>query len=303
MRAHDGWISRPARWWRSSRREITIRTFWMLIDAACWAVALTILMWFRLDDSGLSSATTSTWILASSAAVAHMLIGVTVGPYRVSHLRGSFEEVVGVAGTAAGTAVVLAVSALLVPDLLLPRSVAVFGTALAIVLMFALRFFVRAVRPRRRARRPRADKVIVLGAGPAGRRLVHNLLADEASGLAPVALLDDDRGKRRLRVEGVPVRGTSQDILAVAALTGAKHLVVAVPQATPQLMRQVHEACRGHLNVKVLPPLHTWLRPADPQVGDLRELRREETHGQHAKRSSATVTPEHRPHPGEADQP
>ena len=278
MWTHGGWNSQRGHWWPSSRREITIRTFWMLIDAACWALALSMLMWFRLHDAGLSSAATSTWILASSAAVTHMIIGLTVGPYRVSHLRGSFEEVVAVAGTAAGTAAVLTVSALLVPDLLLPRSVAVFGTALAIVLMFALRFFVRAVRSRRRARRPRADKVIVLGAGLAGRRLVHNLLTDEASDLVPVALLDDDRGKRRLRVAGVPVRGTSQDILAVSALTGAKHLVVAVPQPSPELMRQVHETCRGLIDVKVLPALHPRLQPASPQVNDVREGAGEEHH-------------------------
>src|SRR5674476_784992 len=97
--------------------------------------------------------------------------------------------------------------------------------------MFAMRFLVRSWRSRRVKTGVSQRRVIVFGASDAGRRLVRNMLRDEGSGFFPVALLDDDKDKRRLTIDGVRVRGTREDIERVAQTLDASALVVALPRA------------------------------------------------------------------------
>ena len=52
-----------------------------------------------------------------------------------------------------------------------------------------------------------ASRVLVVGAGDAGRELVGSMLRDPRTHVAPVGLLDDDPAKRHLRIRGVPVLG------------------------------------------------------------------------------------------------
>ena len=54
------------------------------------------------------------------------------------------------------------------------------------------------------------------------------MLTDPASPYLPVGLLDDDPGKRHLRISGVRVLGTRHDLAEVARLLGADWL----PDAT-----------------------------------------------------------------------
>ncbi|WP_419866239.1 polysaccharide biosynthesis protein [Ornithinimicrobium cerasi] len=212
----------------------------------------------------------------------------------VRHVRGSFEEVTSVTRAAVFTGLVLAAAAFLLDGVLLPRSVPFISVAVAIVLMLASRFLVRSYRSRRASQGRPGERVIVFGAGLAGRRLVHNILHDDQSELVPVAFVDDDRRKRRLKVEGVSVLGTLHELPAVAERTGATHLVVAVPLADGDLLRQVREVAeQADLHVKVLPPLTDWLTASDPRGSDLRDLDLEDLLGRRAVQLDQDALREH----------
>ncbi|QFG70370.1 polysaccharide biosynthesis protein [Ornithinimicrobium pratense] len=201
----------------------------------------------------------------------------------VRHVRGSFEEVLAVTRAAVITGLALVALAFFGDPSLFPRSTPVLGTALAIVLMLALRFVVRSWRTRRTGTKPGAERVIIFGAGLAGRRLVHSLLHDDRAKMVPVALLDDDKGKRRLRIEGVPVRGNRHHMGAVAQKVGATHLVVAMPKAEPDTLREIRDlAVAAELAVKMLPPIDEWARLSHPQSSDLRDINLEDLLGRHA---------------------
>jgi FlaA1/EpsC-like NDP-sugar epimerase len=62
-------------------------------------------------------------------------------------------------------------------------------------------------------------KVIIFGAGSAGAQLVHGLAHQPGAGYQPVAFLDDDPAKQRLRIHGIPVLGDRTRIAEVAAQT------------------------------------------------------------------------------------
>jgi len=229
---------------------------WALVDAGVWAAAVFAATWLRFDFQPDVALVGGTFLFAAIAAASHLLIGSLIGPYAVGHQRGSFEESTDIARAVVLVTTGLGLWALFADPMIVPRSVPVVAGALALATMFAMRFLVRSWRSRRVKTGVSQRRVIVFGAGDAGRRLVRNMLRDEGSGFFPVALLDDDKDKRRLTIDGVRVRGTREDIERVAQTLDASALVVALPQADAALIRDLSErATAAGLTVLILPPL------------------------------------------------
>ena len=260
-----------------------IRFLWMLSDGAAWALAIVFTVWIRLQYDIERAFVTNTWIVAGSAALIHLAIGLLSGPYMVKHVRGSFDEVISVARTTALTIVVLAVWAIWLQPYVVPRSAPAVGGAIALMLMLAARFVLRSLRARQAARREVENAVIIYGAGVLGRRLVANMIEDDQSTFRPVAFLDDDRAKRRLRIEGVPVRGGITALGKVARRHEATHLAIAIP-ADAAKMREINDLAVEHgLTVKVLPTVNRLMH-GDPRASDLRDIDLEDLLGRRVTR-------------------
>ncbi|ANS79816.1 UDP-N-acetylglucosamine 4,6-dehydratase [Serinicoccus hydrothermalis] len=256
------------------------------------AVAITI--WTRLRFDPAVLADRNLWLAMGVAASLHAAVGVATGPYMVKHMRGSFDEITALMKTAGIAALLLIAISWTTPAIFLPRSTALLAPALAIVFMLASRFLVRTYRSRLVSKNPDGERVIVFGAGLAGRRLVHNMLHDDRSQFTPVALLDDDRSKRRLKIEGVPVVGVFARLAWAMDKTKATYLAVAVPHATPELLRDVQRHARDlGLKVQVLPPIEDWLRQTDPQAIDLRDINLEDLLGRRAVELDQEAISEH----------
>lgn len=79
-------------------------------------------------------------------------------------------------------------------------------------------------------------RAIVMGAGEAARRLVAGI--HRRDGWVVLGLLDDDPAKRGRRVGGVPVLGTLKDLRKLHIGSGATHVILAMPRATPEQRQQ-----------------------------------------------------------------
>lgn len=260
-------MSRP----RRRIPDALIRVLWALGDGALWAIAVLFTVWLRFQYDVERSMVPDTWIVAGAAAGIHILAGTIHGPYLVKHVRASFEEVIAVTRAAFFTAGALAIWALWLQPFVVPRSVPAVAGAVALVLMLAARFVVRSYRARLAAQREVDHDVIVYGAGLLGRRLIASMM-DDQSAYRPVALLDDDRSKRRLKVHGVRVRGDRTKMQQVARRFGATHLAVAIPAADAALMREVNELARqAGLTVMVLPTINSLI-DTTPTASDLRDI-------------------------------
>jgi FlaA1/EpsC-like NDP-sugar epimerase len=116
------------------------------------------------------------------------------------------------------------------------------------------------------------QRAIVFGAGEGGYEAVRTMLRRTDSPYRPVALLDDDRRKRHLRMMGVSVAGTRADIGDVARRLRAEVLVVAIPSASGTLLAELAEPCRrAGLAMKVLPSV-AELIGGRARVGDIRDV-------------------------------
>ncbi len=240
---------------RIARRGQRYRPFARpVLDAAVWFAAVLVANWLRYDFDIQAIFVAATLVVAVAAALVHVMIGSLIGPYRIGHQLGSFDETVEVSRAVVLTTVALTVWAALNSALVIPRSVPVVAGVVALSGMFAWRFLVRTMRNRHSVARPQDHRVIVFGAGEAGRRLLRSMMRERDSGFTPVALLDDDPTKRRMHIDGVAVRGSREDIARVAEELSATALVVALPQANAALVRELTDRAGG-LDVLVLPPL------------------------------------------------
>ncbi len=266
------------------RREMLVQLAWIGADAAILVAATFISAWVRYDLvlNDIRFAVVSRFALC--AAVVFVLLAVFVGPYRVPHLRGSFEETTAVGRAALTTAGVLLVLVLLTPWFpSVPRSLPLLAPVLGLTGMYTLRFVVRSYRWGRRATAGTGKrKVVILGAGTAGRRLIRALHQDPATSYVPVALLDDDPRKRRLTIDGLHVSGTRQQIAEIARRRDAGTLVIAIPSADSTLLRELREiATAAGLSVLILPKVDDLIHGGRPQANDLREINLEDLLGRH----------------------
>lgn len=238
----------------------TNRWLWALVDLVVLTVAVFVAALLRFDFRLEQTLTLPILWLATVAAAAHLLIGALFGPYAVGHLRGSYEEIVDLMRTVALWAIPLQVVTLLGPWNLGPRSLPLAAGAASLLGMFGARYVLRTTRSRLDPSGSASSRVLVFGAGEGGRQLVRALVRDQLSSMTPVGLLDDDRTKRRMRIDGVKVLGTGDDVATVAEQTEATTLAIAVPSAQPELVKKLRDAAQvAGLETLILPQAHEML--------------------------------------------
>jgi FlaA1/EpsC-like NDP-sugar epimerase len=203
--------------------------------------------------------------------------GLVAGLYRRRYLRGSRDEVraVLVAGVLTVTCLVIICETFGGGRRVLPDSALTMSFAVAA--MLGARYVAFAARLRSRPPAPTAERIIVFGAGNAGTQLIARLAALSGATYRPVAILDDDPLKRRLRICGVPVLGGRAQLAQVAASTGARVLVIAIAGRSGRVIRDLtEEAERCGLIPKVIPSVMELLTGGakiegvrDPRISDL----------------------------------
>ena len=139
-----------------------------------------------------------------------------------------------------------------------PRSVFLLDLLLSTVLMAGVRVGIRLVREqRRRAGAPEITTLaLIVGAGSAGIRLLGEIESRRRLRLAVVGFVDDDLAKVGLRVCGTPVLGRIDDLPALVAEHEVGEVLIAIPSASPALLRRIVQRCtEARVRHRVLPTL------------------------------------------------
>ena len=252
-------------------------------DAIVWVSSLSYAAWVTGDVPGGEERRLLLACMALAVSLLSVVCGLLAGLYRGRHPRGSLDEVISV---------FIAGSLMLVPLGLLsgvlisgqrdPLQTVAAGALIALPTIAAARYVVFTAQRGGRRRRPRTRtaggvNVIVFGAGETGTALIRRLL-DEPDGMyRPVAILDDDPAKRRLRVHGIPVLGARAKMAEVAAATGSTVLVIAIDRASGGTIRDLTaRAEQCGLTPKIVPTTTELISGGariegvrDPRISDL----------------------------------
>jgi FlaA1/EpsC-like NDP-sugar epimerase len=95
---------------------------------------------------------------------------------------------------------------------------------------------------------------LVVGAGRAGEMLVRDLLRNPDFGYQPLGFIDDDVDKKGREIHGVRVLGDSTKIERLCERLNVGMVLLAIPSASSEQMRQLVEHCeRANVPMKTLP--------------------------------------------------
>ena len=257
--------------------------FALLYDVSAAAAAWALLFWARFNFNIDASEFTARDLGRSLAFVVpvHAAVFVGMGLYqglwRFASMADLRRIVLGALLAAAGTAVLFV---LVRPDSFIwPRSVLLLQPFLLIILMGGARFAYRSWREHRLygLAAAKGEPVLVLGAGAAGARLVSELARSETWHV--VALLDDDAAKVGARVHDTPVVGKLSQTRSVAKRFGARHAIVAMPNANHEARRRaVALAAEAGLTTLTVPSYDELLSEESP-LAKLRAIELEDLLG------------------------
>lgn len=241
------------------------------IDSASWGIGLLAATLLRFDLDWSKVPMPEVAAMAAVACVGQILLGRTVGLYVHRWRYGTFEEVVAtVKVTLMMTVLLTTLNLLPLLHRPVPLSATIVGGFLALFCMACGRFVWRMQVDRwSRVVDEEREPTIVFGAGEGGLQVVQSMR--RAGQFEPVAVLDDNRDLLDLSVKGLRVRGGREVLARVAEETGATTMVIAIPSAGSELVRDL-AACSdaAGLRTLVLPPVDELF--GSPGVDDIRPL-------------------------------
>ena len=254
----------------------------ILIDGAAWGIALCLATLLRYDFHVAPYDFGGLVILIPLAVLVQAVAGLAAGLYTGRARFGSFDEVVSMVRSTVLTSCVLFVVNPLANPRLVPASVPVVGGVIALALLGGIRYCWRLALERKR--RPSGDgchRLLIFGAGEGATQVIPALLRDPESAYIPVGLIDDDPGKRKLRIMGVPVLGNRSELVEAAKVCRADSLLIAMPSAGADLITELSELSRvAGLAVKVLPPVRE-LFEGSVDASDIRDVTTADLLGRH----------------------
>lgn len=170
------------------------------------------------------------WRFASIADLQHLLGAVFVGALLASTVVAIFK----------------------VP--LIPRSVLVLHPLLLAIIMGGTRFAYRSWKEHRLygPAKLRGQPVLIIGAGEAADSLLREI--HRSGQWYAVAVIDDNSGRAGSRLRGLPILSPIENIGSIAESLGAKHAIIAMPDARSAQRRRATElASAAGLTVLTVP--------------------------------------------------
>lgn len=241
-----------------------------LWDALCWGLASIALVIARYNFD-LSSQYAQVVLKYALAAMAmQVAFGFLTKLYRGRHSVASFDESVLLASLTLGIGVVLALGFAAFAPVGYPRVVTFTVPFAALIMMAAGRFLFRTVT--RHSHGAESEPVIVYGAGNAGAQLGRLLEFDPDAPFEIVGYIDDDPTKKNLHLSGARVLGGREKLAGAAAERGVTKVIVALPTADRQLMREISQITEdAGLKTLVMPPTRDIVG-GKVQLSNLHEL-------------------------------
>ncbi len=136
------------------------------------------------------------------------------------------------------------------------RSVFLIDAMFTLILIGGSRGLLRVLREYLENYRREGRRVVIIGAGDAGELMLREIRNNLEMNYQVVGFLDDDPEKRKVRIHGVPVLGSSEELQTVALKSGIEEVLVAIPSATDEQRLLIASRCReAGLPFTILPSL------------------------------------------------
>jgi FlaA1/EpsC-like NDP-sugar epimerase len=89
-----------------------------------------------------------------------------------------------------------------------------------------------------------SKNLIIIGAGDGGEKIYREIRDNAGLRYNVVGFLDDDRNKVGMKIHGIPVLGSVNDLEIFAKSRKAEEVLIAIPSASSEQMRSIVECCK-----------------------------------------------------------
>ncbi len=164
----------------------------------------------------------------------------------------------------------------------LPRSVAVMDWLFLLGLIAGTRLLARTVieRPGTGRLVARGKEVLVVGAGDAGQLTIREMQRNRQLGYTPIGVIDDDPRKKNLRIHGVRVLGTTEELAHILRDNRPDEVLIAIPSASGEVRQRIVTLTReGNVPVKTLPGLYELISGETDLATQIRPVQVEDVLG------------------------
>ena len=223
----------------------------LLLRRSTWFVALfqsllifcsMILAWllrfdFSLPYRSLLFSTVLILILIRLAVIAHC--GLLHGWWRYTGVNDALDIL---KATTLGSAIFVVFIRFGLGLTAFPRSVYVLEAVLTAALLAGVRLLSRILVESFRQELTPSRKVMLIGAGFAAQMVIREIRQPDSS-YQVMGCVDDDRSKLGMKIHGVPVLGSVDQLPALLSAHPVDEVLIAVPSATGKQMRRFVEIC------------------------------------------------------------
>jgi len=226
-----------------------------LVQASLIFSALVISWWLRfnfyLPDRALLIAATPLLIVIRLCALARC--GLFRGWWRYTDLD---DAVAIMKATAIGSAVFVICMRFVPGNAAFPRTVYVLEPLLSALFLGGARLLFRFAAESASLNANICKDVVVIGAGAGAERALREI-ARAGSGYRAVACVDDNRSLIGMKIHGVPVLGTVDNLPTIAAWHKTREILIAIPSATAAQLERIAAICaQANLQFRTVTSVH-----------------------------------------------
>lgn len=145
----------------------------------------------------------------------------------------------------------------IVPRSVIPRSVIILDWAFAILLVGASRLTWRVfIENKKKNGSDSGRRALIIGAADAGAMVARELKSHPEK-IFPVGFIDNEPGKQKLNILGLPVLGKIENIPSIVKRYNIELVVIAMPAIGAAVIREIIEICRNiKVELKILPTMY-----------------------------------------------
>jgi FlaA1/EpsC-like NDP-sugar epimerase len=245
-----------------------------IIDAALIICALALGLYLRFDWNVPGIWADSLEALLLPAVLINLAIYYLFGFYRRVWRYAGVDELLLIAiAVSLGSGGIYLYS--LISGIFLPRSSYIIAWFLMLLLIGGFRLSVRLLSTflNRPLGGGKKKKVLIIGAGEAGVLVARELKRHgDALQMKLVGYLDDDQGKQKQIIQGLPVIGRLSALPEVVAQRGLAEVVIAMPSAPYSTLQEIIGLCADlQIKIKTVPGIYEILK-GQVSINSLKEV-------------------------------